>query len=91
MRPGHPRSANEDWNDADFALEYSDDFHAHKIPLIVETTPTRCIDWTQPVGADRYNSDVTSADFAVDHFDEVFAGVNLVDIDKDLVLAKVRG
>ena len=32
----------------------------------------------------------TSADFAVDRFDEVFAGLDLVDIDEDLICAKVR-
>ena len=90
MLPRHPCSANEDWNDADVALECSDDFHTHKILFVVEATLTRRIGCTQPVGADRYDSDVTSADFAVDHFDEVFAGLDLIDIDEDLILAKVR-
>jgi hypothetical protein len=43
------------------------------------------------LGADQYESDVTSADFAVDCFEEIFAGLDLIDIDEDLVLAKVRG
>src|SRR5438874_13778024 len=83
-------SANEDWNDADFALERRDDFHTHKILFIVEATLTRRIGYMQPVGSDRYDSDVTSADFAVDRFDEVFARLDLVDIDEDLVFTKVR-
>src|SRR4029453_12967684 len=46
----------------------------------------------RPFGFERSNRlDVTSADFAVDRFDEVFAGLDLVDIDEDLTLAKVRG
>ena len=40
------------------------------------------------MGADRYDSDVTSANFAVDHFDEVFARVDLIDIHENLILAK---
>ena len=43
------------------------------------------------MGADSYESDVTSADFAVDHFDEVFARLDLINIDEDLILAEVRG
>ena len=89
MPPRHPCSANEDWNDADFALECSDDFHTHKILFVVEATLTCRIGCMQPVGPDRYDSDVTSADFAVDHLHEVFARLNLVDIDEDLIFAKV--
>jgi len=56
--------------------------------FVVEATLTRLIGCTQPVRADRYNSDVTGADFAVDHFDEVFAGLDLVDVHENLILAK---
>ena len=41
------------------------------------------------MGANCYDSDVTTADFAVDHLDEVFAGLDLVDIPENLILAKV--
>src|SRR5262245_23960239 len=87
----HMCSAYEDWNDADFALECSDDFHAHKILFVVEATLTRLIGCMEPVGADQYDSDVTRADFAVDRFDEVFARLDSIDIDENLVLAKARG
>src|SRR5262245_40840871 len=85
LPPRHPCSANEHWNDADFALERSDDFYAHKILFVIEATLTRRIGCTQPVRADRYDSDVTSADLTVDCFDEVFARLDLVDIDEDLI------
>jgi len=88
LPPPHPYSAKEDWDDPNVALECSDDFHARKILFVVETL-TRRHRWHQPVGADRDDSDVTSAAFAVDHFHEVFARLDLVDIDEDLVLAKV--
>src|SRR5262249_32250845 len=86
----HLCSANENRNDTDLSLECSDDFHTYKILFVVEAALTRCISCPQPLGSDRYDSDVASADFAVDHFDEVFAGLDLIDIDENLVLAKVR-
>jgi len=84
----HPRLINQDRDDADLARQGRLDLQPHEIIRVIEATPATPIGDRQPLITNQRQQHVAGRDRSSDHFDEVVAELDRVDILEDLAAAE---
>ena len=84
----HDRAVDQHRNDRHIALERGFDLDTHEIVGIVEAAAIVLVRARKPIPADKRDQRITSANALCQHFDEIAAGRDVVDVDEDAFAPK---
>ena len=84
----HHCAVDQHGNDRHVALERGFDFDAHEIVGIIKAAAIVLVRAREPIPADNRDQRIASANALCQHFDEIAAGRDVVDVDEDVLAPK---
>jgi hypothetical protein len=88
LGPGHGRAVNEDWDDANVALERRLNLDAHKVMGMVQATLVPRVGARAPTRADYRDEGIASPDPLGEDINEIFSEFDIVDVEKNAFASK---
>ena len=91
VRPWHLCASHQDGDYTNLSRQSCPDLEADKVFGVVDPTPPLCVGHSEPLLANHHQHRIASRNGLFDHFNEIRARIDAVDIHEHLALAKLQG